>query len=217
MNSSGAGISSERVWGVVIVWLLAILAAGYFGVFHSMSVPLPLGVAAILPVLVFWIWYRASSAFRAYVLSRNAVVLTAVQSWRVGGFVFLILMAKGLLPAGFAYSAGLGDMAIGVTAPFVAWAVARKKISTGLLIAWQVAGMADLVAAVTLGALYSDNRISFVAHGATTGMMGFLPMSLVPTFIVPLLAILHLMVIARVREAEQAARVSSGWDYRSAV
>jgi hypothetical protein len=200
MSGSDLGTSSKRIWGLLIGWFLVILAAGYFGVFHSMNVPLPLGVAAILPVLVFWIWYRSSIAFRGYVLSRNPVTLTAVQSWRVGGFVFLVLMAKGLLPATFAYSAGLGDMAIGVTAPFVAWAIARKKISNGWLIAWQVAGLADLVSAVTLGALSSNNRIGFVAHGATSQLMGFLPMSLVPTFFVPLLAILHLMVIARVRE-----------------
>jgi hypothetical protein len=157
--------------------------------------------------VVFWIWYRTSGAFRGYVLSRSPIVLTAVQSWRIEGYIFLALMAKGLLPATFAYSAGLGDMTIGITAPFVAWAVARKKISNGLLIAWQVAGIADLVSAVTLGALSSDSRIGFLAHGATSQMMGRLPMSLVPTFLVPLMAIMHLMVIARVR---QDSRVGLG-------
>ena len=128
------------------------------------------------------------------------MVLTAVQSWRVVGIIFLILMAKAMLPPSFAYPAGLGDFAIGATAPFVAMAMARKKISTGSVLARQIAGIIDLVVAVGMGVLSSHTRLGILAHGTSARVMGLLPMSLIPTFAVPLLLILHLTCIARVRQ-----------------
>ena len=60
---------------------------------------------------------------------------------------------------------------------------------------WQALGILDLVTAVTLGAtasLIDPNAIP-------TSLMGVLPLSLIPTFIVPLLLILHLICIAQAR------------------
>ena len=194
------------VWTLLVLWLVGALLAGYIGVFdagspYSMSVPIPLGLGAILPVVLFGIWFQVSGSFREYVLSLNPAVLTAVQSWRVGGIVFLVLLAKGVLPPSFAYPAGFGDIAIGLTALFIAWAFSRKKLSTNGFILWQLAGVTDLVAAVVTGVLSSPTRTGILAHGATTRVMGLLPMSLIPTFAVPLLFILHIICIAQARRA----------------
>src|SRR5215212_4132482 len=51
--------------------------------------------------------------------------LTLPHTVRVTGLAFLIAMAQGYLPAAFALPAGLGDIAIGLTAPYVAWRLAR--------------------------------------------------------------------------------------------
>ena len=64
---------------------------------------------------------------------------------------FLVLMAMGRLPAQFALPAGLGDMAMGITAPFMALAVSRGRMSRGRFVAWQVAGLTDLVVAIAIG------------------------------------------------------------------
>ena len=117
-NSSRWGIG---LLGLLGVWLAGAAIASARGVFDgnhpgSMKVPLPLGLAAVVPVLGFLVWFRSSRGFREYVLSLNPTVLTAVHVWRVEGVEFLILMAMGRLPAQFALPAGLGDMAIGITA-----------------------------------------------------------------------------------------------------
>jgi hypothetical protein len=44
---------------------------------------------------------------------------------RIVGVLFLIVMAQGYLSAAFALPAGLGDIAIGVAAPFGGWPAAR--------------------------------------------------------------------------------------------
>jgi hypothetical protein len=201
------GLSAVLV-GLLAAWFLAVLFAASIGVFdagtrYSMSVPIPLGLGAVLPVALFGLWFRTSSQFRQHLLSLNPVVLTAVQVWRVAGIQFLLLLAKGVLPPVFALPAGLGDMAIGVTAPFIAHALAQNKISARGFVRWQMAGITDLVVAVTLGVLSSPGRIGILARGTTTRVMGQLPMTLIPTFAVPLLVILHIICIAQVREARQ--------------
>jgi hypothetical protein len=206
MNGSNRQELSRFLWGLLVAWFLVVFAAGSIGIFdagtrYSTRLPISLGLAAMMPVLVFGLWFLASASFREHLMSLNPVVLTAVQTWRVGGVVFLILMAKGILPAFFALPAGLGDMAIGSTAPFVALALARNRLSAGRLILSQALGIADLVVAVTMGVLCSPSPIGILAHGITTRAMGQLPMSLIPTFAVPLLVILEIICIAQVRES----------------
>ncbi|MGA8620508.1 MAG: hypothetical protein WB660_18540 [Candidatus Sulfotelmatobacter sp.] len=125
-------------------------------------------------------------------MSLNPRILTMVQSWRVAGFVFLVLAAHGVLPSVFALPAGWGDIAIGATASFVA----LKRASPDhrkIFVLWQVLGIADLVTAVTLGTLA---RV-IDPHGIPTNAMTVLPLSLIPTFAVPLLLILHVICIVQ--------------------
>lgn len=206
MTRSNFKEMKNLLWSLMGIWFLGVLLAGHIGVFgsgspYSMSVPIPLGLGAVLPIVVFGIWYKASATFREYILSFNPVVLTAVQSWRVGGIVFLILLVKGILPPSFAYPAGLGDIAIGVTAPFIALASSRKRLSSGAFVLWQTAGIADLVIAVGTGVLSSSTRLGILAHGTTSRVMGLLPMSLIPTFAVPFLIILHIICIVQARQS----------------
>src|SRR5215831_17345467 len=54
--------------------------------------------------------------------------LIGVQTYRIGGVMFLYpYLATGALPPHFALPAGVGDMLIGIAAPFVAIAVAQKR------------------------------------------------------------------------------------------
>src|ERR1700731_1688521 len=49
-----------------------------------------------------------------------------MQAWRWAGFRFQTLYTYGVLPGIFAWPAGLGDMAVGVTAPLVLAALLRR-------------------------------------------------------------------------------------------
>jgi hypothetical protein len=76
--------------------------------------------------------------------------LTWPHTLRVVGVLLLIVMALGHLPAVFALPAGLGDIAIGVTAPFVARRLARGAGHTRAV--WfNALGIFDLVVAVRTG------------------------------------------------------------------
>jgi hypothetical protein len=183
---------------VLAVWFLFALGGSLLGVFDSEPrPPVPLGLAAVLPVAVFAFCYLTSASFRQFVLSLDLRLLTLAQTWRVGGIVFVILYLQGALPGVFALPAGWGDFAIGVTAPLVAW-YWKRPFPSKTFILWNLLGSLDLVLAVTLGVLASATPVGVLAGDVTTRLMGQFPLSLIPTFFVPLLLILHLICFIRV-------------------
>jgi hypothetical protein len=183
--------------GIIAAWFVFALSASALHIFKTETnlPPLPLGLAALTPIVVFLFWFAASAGFRQFALSLNPGTLTFVQSWRIAGFTFLILYAAGLLPGFFALPAGWGDIAIGATAPLVARKLANFSHRGGFIF-WQILGTIDLVTAVASGT--AARLIS--PHGAPTAVMTVLPMSLIPTFAVPLFFMLHVICIAQARQ-----------------
>jgi hypothetical protein len=184
----------------LVVWFLLALSGSLVGAFDSQSrPPLALGLAAVAPIAAFVTAYATSARFRQFVASLDLRVLTAVQTWRVGGVVFLILHYRGALPGAFALPAGWGDFAIGITAPLAAW-LWKPPYPRKMFVVWNLLGVLDLVTAVTLGVLASATPAGLLAGDVSTRLMGQFPLSLIPTFFVPLLLIFHLIALGRVRQ-----------------
>lgn len=182
--------------GLIAAWFVFTLVASALHVFRTdFSRPaIFLGLAALTPIVVFAVWFAASKGFRQFVQSLNIGTLTFVQSWRIAGYVFLVLYVYAILPGVFALSAGWGDVFIGATAPFVALRLANPEHRKTFIL-WQVLGILDLVLAVTFG---TTARL-IAPHGISTTPLTVLPLSLIPTFAVPLLLILHIICIGQAR------------------
>src|SRR5262245_25434126 len=107
---------------VVGAWFGLVYVAGAEGVFTSPpgTPPVAIGLATAVPPLVVIGWLAGSARFRSWARDLDLRLLTLVQTWRVAGLAFLALYAVGDLPARFALPAGLGDVAVGLTAPLVA-------------------------------------------------------------------------------------------------
>jgi hypothetical protein len=181
--------------GLVGAWFLVSLTASALHLFNNPGKPpLPLGLAVVIPLALFLLWFATSKGFRQFALALNPRTLTYVHAWRLGGFTFLVLYTYGILPGLFALPAGWGDIAIGATAPLVAMTLTNPSHRKGFIF-WQVLGILDLVLAVALG------TTAGLIHpqGAGTTAMSVLPLSLIPTFAVPLLLILHIISIAQAR------------------
>ena len=141
--------------GVLGIWFVVVFLLGAAGVLARPpgTPPLPILIGATAPVIVFLGRTGRGPRFRAYVLSLDLSLAAGVQAWRAGGLGFLALYAAGVLPGAFAWPAGLGDIAIGVTAPWVALALVRRDgFATGrVFLAWNLLGILDLVVAVSVG------------------------------------------------------------------
>ncbi len=120
--------------------------------------------------------------------------LALPHTLRVVGVLFLIAMAQGHLPAAFALPAGLGDIAIGVAAPFVARRLARGIGRAGA-VRFNVLGIVDLVVAGIIGFLL----FQLVEVTPSTAPLFVLPLALVPTTAVPLAVALHIVSLRRLR------------------
>ena len=118
--------------------------------------------------------------------------LTVPHMLRVVGVLFLIVMAQGHLPAAFALPAGLGDMAIGVSAPFVARRLARGTGRIGA-VRFNVLGILDLIVAGIIGFLL----LGLVEVTPSTAPLTLLPLALIPTAAVPLAVALHIVSLRR--------------------
>src|SRR5215472_6451192 len=118
-------------------------------------------VSSTLAWLGFYVGIRALPGARArqsrWVLGSAMVAaawLIGIQVFRVLGSVWLVRYFAGGLPGLFALPAGIGDVATGLLAPFVAYAwYSGKPYARSAAIAWNLFGMADLVNAVVLGTL----------------------------------------------------------------
>lgn len=193
-----AGSPARLVLLVGGLWLAAAFALSLSGglVTPEGMPPLKILAAAGLPVLGFVLWSRGSEAICEWVLGLDLRLIVMLQAWRVIGGVFLVLLAFGLLPGLFAWPAGLGDVAAGITAPFVALGLLRcPAFAAGRgFLAWNVLVIFDFVVAVASGTLVSG-LVPALVSGANTAAMSAWPLSMIAGFLVPLFAILHLVAI----------------------
>ena len=97
---------------LTVAWFLFALFAAGLNLFRNdaQRVGVAVAVAAVVPLVLFSLWVWQSRGFRQFVLSLNPETLTAAQAWRIVGFTFVLLEARGGLPAIFAFPAGYGDM-----------------------------------------------------------------------------------------------------------
>jgi hypothetical protein len=194
MNNANYG---RLTGGLIAAWFIFALSASALHLFKTDPdvPPLAMGLAVLIPLVVFLVWFATSAGFRQFALSLNPGVLTFVQSWRIAGLAFLALYTVGLLPGVFALPAGWGDIVIGVTAPLAALKLANFNRRRSFIL-WQILGILDLVTAVTVGTTarwISPNEVG-------TALMTVLPLSLIPTFAVPLFMMLHVICIAQARQ-----------------
>ncbi|HSQ57506.1 MAG TPA: hypothetical protein VLM40_17425 [Gemmata sp.] len=187
---------------LLAIWLSAIIVLAASGKFVTAAglPPVALLTVVLLPIVLAVVAYAISPSVREFVHASDPALLTTLQSWRILGGTFLVLMSFGMLPAEFALPAGIGDMAIGFTAPFIARLAINHKRGARLFVIWQLLGILDLVVAVGTGA--SLRLVSTQADFTNAEQMirmSELPLVLVPAFAVPIFVILHLMTLAQVR------------------
>jgi hypothetical protein len=176
-------------------WFCFALAIGFGGFFRGATAPMvALTVWVLTAVALLACW--KISLFKSWAAMVELRVLVALHLMRFVGIYFLILGQRGALPIGFARPAGIGDVIVASAA--VALLVATKTCAARpsyqkALLLWNLFGCIDIVF-VVFSALRSglQDWQSMVA-------LRQLPLSLLPTFFVPLIITSHVLIFVRLR------------------
>jgi hypothetical protein len=189
---------------IVAVWFAA---AAFIGGTHLLantgaSVIAPIAITVFVPVVAFLTLYLISSSFRSFVLAQDIETLTMLQHWRVIGFAFLPLYFYGALPGVFAFPAGLGDVALGLTAPLIVMRLRRdpEYATSSGLVRFQYLGLLDFVVAFATAGLTAGAYPGLIFGGVNSAAIDVWPLNMFPSFMVPIFIILHFTVLLKVRE-----------------
>jgi hypothetical protein len=205
----GAGLgreSAQRVaaafaigWGAWVLVSVMLAKAEVYRFEPARPVPwLPVGLLGSLVVVI--LLSRLPAVARILAEPDALWRLSVPQVFRVVGVTFLIVMALGRLPAVFALPAGLGDVAIGIEAVFVARRLRRGVV--GRRVVWfNVLGLVDLVIALAIGFAAAPAAVRLLIVSPTTEAISLLPLALIPATVVPLATALHLLSLRRLMVA----------------
>lgn len=193
--------SGKIVASALIVWFCLALAVGFAGWFRSASAPVVAATVwtlTILALLACWI----IGPIRAWVAIVDLNWLVAFHLIRlVAGIYFLVDCRAGSLSPAFAIPAGYGDIAVAITAALILF-VPRFRASRTVLLVWNTVGLIDIVF-VAIAALRIGLR-----DWPGMAPLRELPLSLLPTFIVPLIIASHVLIFARRARRDKLAPAS---------
>ena len=177
-------------------WLLAAVLVGASGRLSTLRPPAPQLVLAGLTVAVLLL-ARLWTPLRQFVATVDLRVLVFFHVTRFVGFYFLALHARGELPWAFAVPGGWGDNAIAAAALLLVL-LARPDSPGGrrAYLAWNVFGLLDILAVVLTAV-----RLVLRDPASMRALLE-LPLSLLVTFVVPIIIATHVLMLARLaREA----------------
>lgn len=172
-----------------LLWLFCALAVGKLHLLARIPTPaipaIVLGLSGLLLLA-----YRTADPLRAWVDGLDLRALVALHLTRFVGFYFLHLEAHDRVPPVF-FEAGVGDVVVALLALAVILLPLTPAVRLRAFTIWNVIGLLDI--------LYVVANAGRLALTAPAGMHEFLhlPLSLLPTFLVPLIIATHVIIFIR--------------------
>jgi hypothetical protein len=185
--------SSNRIVTLVLLgWLcFAVLLGGWFYNAITPAVAATVWTLTALVLLACW----KISPIRVWALNVDVRWLVLFHVTRLfAGAYFLVLCQRGELPCGFARPAGWGDIIVAVLALAVVSAT-RTRFAKMLLLVWNMLGLIDIIFVV-----FSALRFG-LKDWQSMHALRELPLSLLPTFLVPLIIASHVLIFVRLTRA----------------
>jgi hypothetical protein len=174
----------------LVVWLALAIALGTTDVMSQLAPPWPQAVLLAIVALLGTAYFVVPS-FRIGVDALPISWLIACHLVRNVGWYFLWLHRQGRLPGEFAIPAGIGDIMVAN----LAWLVVALRLPARSQRMWNFLGLADIlfvVATVARLTLKDRNSMIELLHP---------PLSILPTFIVPLIIFTHVVIAVRLSRA----------------
>lgn len=178
-------------------WLLIALAIGGAGLLVDLRPPFPQAIVLGLTVAMLVSLYRVGP-IRAWATRVDPRWLAGFHLTRFVGIYFLILYERGELPYEFAVVGGWGDIIVAVAAIALILSGPLTPQRRGLYFTWNFMGLADILFVVA-----TATRLA-LADPTSLAPLLRLPLSLLITFIVPIVIATHVWLFRRIRESAAA-------------
>ncbi len=183
-------------------WLIYVTLLSIKGVFTIASLPPRIPLLLILPAFIFFAYFFTNSKFRKIIDATPAALPVYFQSFRV--FVELLILGlsvDGMLPKAATFEGSNYDIAIGITAPLVAY-FAFPNNASGKLVAllWNIAGLITLliVVVILLSHAYFYSHLGENESILNKGL-GIFPYTFLAGFLMPLAVFLHIYSIVKIK------------------
>ena len=202
------GTSAGRMSGVrtpksiffaLLGWLAAAVLAARAGVLGSAPGPViaavNFGLTAICLVLV-----AAIPSVRAWAAGVSLRPLVAYHLVRFVGLAFLVFALAGRLPVEWATKAAWGDIVVAILAGFVAmFFLPVDSLRRWLaLFLWNLVGFADIAFVLATGIPIAVRDVTAMSP------LREWPLVLLPTFVVPLILVTHIVIFVRLFKGREA-------------
>lgn len=174
------------------VWLIAALIVGRLGLLQRL--PLPAGPAVLLALTALLLLGAARlPRLRDWLNGLDLRVLVAFHLTRFVGVYFLLLYSRDELPFDFAVKGGWGDILTAALALLICVAPLGEALRRRAITIWNVIGFVDIMMVVFYAARNG------LAGNPQMKLLTVLPLSLLPTFLVPIIIATHLLIFRRLR------------------
>ena len=174
-----------------LVWLLVAIALGLSGLLRHVRPPGPqIMIFGLTGVLILAYWFNRS--FRDWLKAVDLRLVVGLHLTRFVGFYFLWLYGRGELPYRFAVPGGWGDIIVATGAALIlaTWSGFGRRAA--VLLIWNLYGLVDILFVVVTAAAEA------MAVPASMAALLRMPLSLLATFLVPLIISSHMLIFARV-------------------
>jgi hypothetical protein len=174
---------------VLLIWCVSAALLGALGVLASVRPPVPQVILFGLVALLL-IAYGLSSEFRRWLSLIPLEWLVSIHLVRFVGFYFLWLYEQQQLPYAFAVLGGWGDIVVATLALVL---LLLRPGSRMIYHVWNALGFVDILFVVS-----TATRLALADPMSMAALLRF-PLSLLPTFIVPLIIFTHVVIFRRLK------------------
>lgn len=182
----------NRVVFSLIGWTVFVCIWSLSGRMQDFSI-FPLNMAPVLFIPMVAILIVTFSSVGKEILARvEPQFIIKLQSFRFFvELVIWVLFIEQLLPVQMTFEGRNFDVISGVTAPLIAWLLAKQKINRTVLVLWNLACLGLLINIVTVAILSMPTNLQYFFNEPHNIAVTQFPYAFLPAFLVPLAYMLH--------------------------
>jgi hypothetical protein len=192
-NPPAEGSGNKSVVLILGAWICIAAGAGVAGWLERANAPVVAGIVWTLAALALLACWKIPT-FQRWAIKVELRWLVLLHLTRFVGFSFFVLSSRGELPFAFAAPAGWGDIIVAALAVLLLALSDARNWS--MLIIWNTIGLTDILF-VVMTAL----RLGLEDWQSMHALREF-PLSLLPTFLVPLIIVSHVLIFFRAARLE---------------